>query len=213
MFMINSNKSIKIKEEVVITIDNIKELGEKIALWGLKVKNNLTDKRLDNLFYGLIKDVYEPLGDKETYSDGYDIAQEVILFLCNHIGKRLGDLELDLKGKLVSIKTLAMRIVFTYLDKILNRENRNKPFLTSLKYETVDLGYKEKDDYTKVDFVLEKLNLSEGEQQVLDIYMSGYGTYEMCRFYNMKVNTLYTRRRNIRKRFNNLGLMVYLNEI
>ena len=40
------------------------------------------------------------------------------------------------------------------------------------------------------------------KQQVLDIYMSGYGTYEMCRFYNMNVSTLYTRRRNIRKRFN-----------
>ena len=43
--------------------------------------------------------------------------------------------------------------------------------------------------------------------------MSGYGTYEMCRFYNMNVSTLYTRRRNIRKRFNNLGLIAYLNEI
>ena len=211
--MINSNAKRKISEDVVITVDNIKEVGEKIALWGLKVKNNLNDRRLDNLFYGLIKDVYEPLGDKEIYSDGYDIAQEVILFLCNHIGKKLGDLELDLKGKLVSIKTLAMRVVFTYLDKILNNENRNKPYKASLKYETIDLGYKEKEDYSRVDKVLEKLNLSEGEQQVLDIYMSGYGTYEMCRFYNMKVNTLYTRRRNIRKRFNNLGLMVYLNEI
>ena len=78
--MINSNKSIKINEDVVITVDNIKEVGEKIALWGLKVKNNLNNRRLDNLFYGLIKDVYEPLGQKETYSDGYDIAQEVILF-------------------------------------------------------------------------------------------------------------------------------------
>ena len=83
----------------------------------------------------------------------------------------------------------------------------------SLKYKTVEMNYKEEDDYSRVDIVLEKLNLSEGEQQVLDIYMSGYGTYEMCRFYNMKVNTLYTRRRNIRKRFNNLGLMAYLNEI
>ena len=211
--MMKSNKITKVNEDVVITVDNIKEVGEKIALWGLKVKNNLNDRRLDNLFYGLIKDVHEPLGDKEIYSDGYDIAQEVILFLCNHIGKRLGDLELDLKGKLVSIKTLAMRVVFTYLDKILNNENRNKPYKASLKYETIDLGYKEKEDYSRVDKVLEKLNLSEGEQQVLDIYMSGYGTYEMCRFYNMKVNTLYTRRRNIRKRFKNLGLMTYLNEI
>ena len=119
--MINSNEKRKISEDVVITVDNIKEVGEKIALWGLKVKNNLNDRRLDNLFYGLIKDVHEPLGVKEIYSDGYDIAQEVILFLCNHIGKRLGDLELDYKGKLTSIKTLAMRVVFTYLDKILNR--------------------------------------------------------------------------------------------
>ena len=55
--MINSNEKRKIREDVVITVDNIKEVGEKIALWGLKVKNNLTDRRLDNLFYGLIKDV------------------------------------------------------------------------------------------------------------------------------------------------------------
>ena len=106
-----------------------------------------------------------------------------------------------------------MRVVFTYLDKVLRKDNRCKPYSQSLKYETVDLGYKEKEDYSRVDKVLEKLNLSEGEQQVLDIYMSGYGTYEMCRFYNMKVTTLYTRRRNIRKRFNNLGLIAYLNEI
>ena len=32
---------IGIEEDVVITVDNIKEIGEKIALWGLKVKNNL----------------------------------------------------------------------------------------------------------------------------------------------------------------------------
>jgi len=211
--MIKSNEKRKIREDVVITVDNIKELGEKIALWGLKVKNNLNDRRLDNLFYGLIKDVHEPLGDKETYSDGYDIAQEVILFLCNHIGKRLGDLILDYKGKLISIKTLAMRVVFSYLDKVLRKDNRCKPYSQSLKYKTVEMNYKEEDNYTKVDFVLEKLNLSEGEQQVLDIYMSGYGTYEMCRFYNMNVSTLYTRRRNIRKRFNNLGLMTYLNKI
>ena len=102
---------------------------------------------------------------------------------------------------------------FSYLDKILRKDNRCKPYSQSLKYETVDLDYKEKEDYSRVDKVLEKLNLSEGEQQVLDIYMSGYGTYEMCRFYNMNVSTLYTRRRNIRKRFNNLGLMTYLNEM
>ena len=211
--MINSNEKRKIREDVVITIDNIQELGEKIELSGLKVKNNLYDRRLDNLFYGLIKDVYEPLGDKETYSDGYDIAQEVILFLCNHIGKRLGDLEQDYKGKKASIKTLAMRVVFSYLDKILRKDNRCKPYREFLKNKTVEMNYKEEDNYTKVDFVLEKLNLSEGEQQVLNIYMSGYGTYEMCRFYNMNVSTLYTRRRNIRKRFNNLGLISYLNEI
>jgi len=211
--MMKSNKKRKISEDVVITVDNIKEVGEKIALWGLKVKNNLTDKRLDNLFYGLIKDVHEPLGDKETYSDGYDIAQEVILFLCNHIGKRLGDLILDYKGKLTSIKTLAMRVVFSYLDKVLRKDNKCKSYSQSLKYKTVEMNYKEEDDYSRVDKVLEKLNLSEGEQQVLDIYMSGYGTYEMCRFYNMNVSTLYTRRRNIRKRFNNLGLISYLNEI
>jgi len=199
--MMKSSKKRKISEDVVITVDNIKELGEKIALWGLKVKNNLTDKRLDNLFYGLINDIYQPLKNKDIFSDGYDIAQEVILFLCDHIGKKLGDLVLDYKGKICSIKTLAMRVVFTYLDKILNTENRNKPYKTSLRYKTVELNYKEDDDYTKVDKVLEKLNLTEGEQQVIDIYMTGYGTYEMCRFYNMNVSTLYTRRRAIRKRY------------
>ena len=204
--MMKSSKKRKISEDVVITVDNIKELGEKIALWGLKVKNNLNDRRLDNLFYGLIKDVHEPLGDKETYSDGYDIAQEVILFLCNHIGKKLGDLVLDYKGKMYSIKTLAMRVVFSYLDRILNMENRNKPYRASLRYKTVELNYKEEDDYTKVDKVLEKLNLTEGEKQVIDIYMTGYGTYEMCRFYNMNVSTLYTRRRAIRKRYMKLKL-------
>ena len=53
--MMKSNKITKVNEDVVITVDNIKEVGEKIALWGLKVKNNLNDRRLDNLFYGTIR--------------------------------------------------------------------------------------------------------------------------------------------------------------
>ena len=40
----------------------------------------------------MLYDIYHKKSANSTYSDGYDIVQESICFLCNYIGKSLGEI-------------------------------------------------------------------------------------------------------------------------
>lgn len=58
-------------------------------------------KSLDDLYRGLVHDTYDGKTIDEQYSDGYDIAQEAICFLCGYIGKSLNEECItDKKGRL-----------------------------------------------------------------------------------------------------------------
>ena len=77
-------------DDVVITADNIKKIGELIALLTIRTVMCRSGKDLYRLYDGLIKDCNKSNDSLAEYSDGYDIAQTAMLFLCEHIGKRLG---------------------------------------------------------------------------------------------------------------------------
>ena len=51
------------------------------------------------------------------YSDGYDIAQEAMSFLCQHIGKRLDDVYVTKTGRKIIIKQARFRYTDRYSDK------------------------------------------------------------------------------------------------
>lgn len=78
-------------DDVVIAADNIKKIDELIALLTIRTVMCRSGKDLYRLYDGLIKDCNKSNDSLAEYSDGYDIAQTAILFLCEHIGKRLGD--------------------------------------------------------------------------------------------------------------------------
>lgn len=86
-------------EETRITSENIQELGEVI---GLVEISTVMDKGGHNLYWlynGLYRDMNRQPGFQDHYSEGYDIAQEAIAFLCEHIGERLGDPYVTRLGK------------------------------------------------------------------------------------------------------------------
>ena len=51
------------------------------------------------------------------YSDGYEIAQEAMLFLCQHMGKRLDDAYHTKTGRKITIKQACFSVADRYLAK------------------------------------------------------------------------------------------------
>ena len=80
-------------ENVRITAENVQHIGECIALSAIKKMMRFTGrpKSLNKLYVGLVDDIYGNRGYNTTFSDGYDLASEVICFLCHYIGHNLDD--------------------------------------------------------------------------------------------------------------------------
>lgn len=108
-------------DNVVITADNIKKIGELIALLTIRTVMCRSGKDLYRLYDGLINDCNKSNESLDEYSDGYDIAQTAMLFLCENIGKRLGDNYTTSRGNVISIKQACFRFTDRYLDKQFTR--------------------------------------------------------------------------------------------
>ena len=94
---------------VVISQDNVQRIGELITLRALKMLCQFSQKAFVKLYKGLIQDVYYP---STTFSDGYDILQTAICFLCEHMGKRMDTvISIDKKGNPIDIKRAYFKIV------------------------------------------------------------------------------------------------------
>ncbi len=95
----------------VISAENVQRMGKVIALC---VRGG---KDLHNLYKGLLKDINRAGDDMSHYSDGYEIAQEAMLFLCQHMGKRLDDVYITKTGKKITIKQACFSVANRYLAK------------------------------------------------------------------------------------------------
>src|SRR5574344_2669936 len=104
-------------ENVRITKENVQRLGELIAVRALKTVAVHSDNRMVYLYKGLLRDVYHSDKDVgDTYSDGYDIAQTAICFLCGFIGKTLGDkYGTDKHGNIITVKHACYSKVDRYI--------------------------------------------------------------------------------------------------
>lgn len=84
-------RMVEMSNETVITADNVKCIGEILALQALKTTIAYTGKTLHKLYQGLVHDILRSETCTDAFSDGYDLEQTAILFLCEHMGKKLGD--------------------------------------------------------------------------------------------------------------------------
>jgi len=99
----------------VITTKNVKDFGEFIAVTSLKKAMSYSGKSLDNIYAGLVHDIFDYKDASENYSIGYDIAQTAICFLCEYIGKGLETKfetdkhgHINQLGKLVIVKFITL---------------------------------------------------------------------------------------------------------
>ena len=71
-------KFVSLKDETIITEENVQILGERIAVYAVQSAKQFAYGSLNNLYKGLIRDINYNLQLSQHFTDGYDIAQSVI---------------------------------------------------------------------------------------------------------------------------------------
>ena len=192
-----------------ISAENVKLMGEMIALQALRTVKKFDLKVADKYYIGLIKDLHH-MGEVDyIVSDGYDVAQTAICFLYQFLGKRVSDIYgKDRKGIEITIKLACYREV----DKELMRYRRKMEKTSyidftsykALPMDPVNCFEREQTDYTKYDELVGALRLSALELAILNCYMNGMVQSEVCAELGIGRGKINSRKASIRQRYYNL---------
>ena len=162
-----------------------------------------SDKNLRSLYNRLLHDINHSKDDYSPFSNAYDIAQEAMLFLCQHIGEKLGDNCTTKYGKVVTIKSACYRCADSYLQKQYTRYLSNTISLDeriTAEPETI-LDDEQKNDYTAVDGLISKMKLTAAEYETLCAYMAGLTYLEVTRLLNVNRTTIWRRRMSLQRKY------------
>ena len=194
----------------VISPDNVKLMGEMIALQALRTIKKYDIRVADKCYIGLIKDLHHMNEVGYIVSDGYDVAQTAICFLYQFVGRKVTEIYgKDRKGKEITIKLACYREVNRFIDLLRNRPDRRGTIVESIDFtdykalpvDPVDCFEHEQTDYTKYDKLVRTLQLSALEIAILDCYMNGMVQSEVCAELGIGRGTINFRKASIRKRY------------
>lgn len=196
------NKGI-LDNDMVISAENVQKMGEVIALTCIKTVIIRSGKDLHYLYKGLLRDINRSKDDYSPFSNAYDIAQEAMLFLCQHIGEKLGDNYITKYGKVITVKSACYRCADNYLQKQYTRHIANTISLderiTSEPAKTLD--DEQKNDYTAFDSLISKMHLTAVEYETLSILMAGFTMLQIGQILNVNRTTIWRRRMSLQRKY------------
>ena len=196
-----------------ISAENVKLMGEMIALQALRTVKKFDMKVADKLYIGLIKDLHHMGEIDYIVSDGYDVAQTAICFLYQFVGHTANEVYgKDRKGKDITIKLACYREVDHFINLLRNRPDRWGTIVESIDFtnykalpmDPVNCFEQEQTDYGKYDELVEMLQLSALELAILNCYMSGMGQSQVCAELGIGRGTINHRKASIRQRYYSL---------
>ena len=118
-----------------ISAENVKLMGEMIALQALRTVKKFDMKVADKLYIGLIKDLHHMREIDYIVSDGYDVAQTAICFLYQFVGHTANEVYgKDKQGKEISIKLACYREVDSFINLLRNRPDRRGTVVESIDF-------------------------------------------------------------------------------
>ena len=189
-----------------IKVDNVKLMGEVIALQSLRTAKKYDWQIADQYYIGLIKDLHH-MGEVDyIVSDGYDVAQTAICFLYQFLGKRVSDIYgKDSKGIEITIKLACYRELNRELKRS-KRKAQKTEYIDFMHYKALPMDpvncfEKEQIDYTKADAILEAMHLNEMELAVLDCVLRGLVRSEIIAELGIGRGSICYRKRQIRSKY------------
>ena len=189
--------------ERVISAENVQRMGEVIALCCIKTVIARSGKDLHKLYADLLHDMNREKADHSPFSNAYDLAQEAMLFLCQHMGKRLDDVYVTKTDKKITIKQACFRYTDRYLDKQYTRHMANTVSLNEKIATTLETmpDNEQKNDYTAFDGLISKMKLTAVEHETLSILMAGFTMLQIGKILNVNRTTIWRRQNSIRKKY------------
>ena len=196
-----------------ISAENVKLMGEMIALQALRTVKKFDMKVADRLYIGLIKDLHHMAEIDYIVSDGYDVAQTAICFLYQFVGRTVHEIYgKDRKGKEITIKLACYREVDCFINLLRNRPDRRGTVVESIDFtdykalpmDPVNCFEHEQTDYTKYDELVGALQLSALELAILNCYMNGMVQSEVCAELGIGRGRINSRKASIRQRYYSL---------
>lgn len=195
-----------------ISAENVKLMGEMIALQALRTVKKFDMKVADRLYIGLIKDLHHMSAIDYTVSDGYDVAQTAICFLYQYAGRKASEIcGKDKRGKEITIKLACYREVDRFIDNLRNRSDRHGAIeyidftdYKALPMDPVNCFEYEQTDYSKYDELVGALQLSALEAAILNCYMNGMRQTEVCAELGIGRGTINHRKASVRRRYYSL---------
>lgn len=189
--------------ERVISTENVQRMGEVIALCCIKTVIARSGKDLHKLYADLLHDMNKSKDDYSPFSNAYDLAQEAMLFLCQHMGKRPDDVYVTKTGRKITIKQACFRYTDRYLDKQYSRHMANTVSLDEKIATTLETmpDNEQKNDYTAFDGLISKMKLTAVEYETLSILMAGFTMLQIGKILNVNRTTIWRRQNSIRKKY------------
>lgn len=195
-----------------ISNENVKLMGEMIALQALRTVKKFVMKVSDRLYIGLIKDLHHMSEMDYIVSDGYDVAQTAICFLYQYASRKVSEIcGKDRKGKEITIKLACYREVDRFIDSLRNRSDRRGAIeyidftdYKALPMDPVNCFEQEQTDYSKYDELVSTLQLSALEIAILNCYMNGMRQAEVCAELGIGRGTINHRKASVRRRYYSL---------
>ena len=195
-----------------ISAENVKLMGEMIALQALRTVKKFDMKVADRLYIGLIKDLHHMSEIDYIVSDGYDVAQTAICFLYQYAGRKASEIcGKDKRGKEITIKLACYREVDRFIDSLRNRSDRRGAIeyidftdYKALPMDPVNCFEQEQTDYSKYDELVSALQLSALEAAILNCYMNGMRQAEVCAELGIGRGRINSRKASIRRRYYSL---------
>ena len=186
-------KTVHLTDNTVITQENILDLGKAIALKAVKGSLRYAYCNLDYLHKDIINDLYHH-NPMDNYSDGFDIVQETVCFLCHFIGHKLGEMCCDMTIRLACFKKM-----YAYIRKQI-KINSNEIDDEVLPYiptpETID----EPTDYSKAKEIVRAVTSTQLERQILSYFYYGVTVNNIAEFLDISTDKIYKRRRKFKDR-------------
>ena len=181
-----------------ISAENVKLMGEMIALQALRTVKKFDMKVADRLYIGLIKDLHH--------------MSEIDCFLYQYAGRKASEIcGKDKRGKEITIKLACYREVDRFIDSLRNRSDRRGAIeyidftdYKALPMDPINCFEQEQTDYSKYDELVNALQLSALELAILNCYMNGMRQAEVCAELGIGRGTINHRKASVRRRYYSL---------
>ena len=186
-----------------ISEENITRIAELIVLRAIKTHCGY-DHKFDKLYKGLLCDMFDKKKETFTFSDAYDLVQDVNIFLLSHVGRQVDEvLYFDKKGFPITICKACYRIVDQYAWSIFRDSKNCVSLIDAMKYETIpDMFYDKEESFENVEQLIANMKLSEVEHQTLMLFFTGlYTNVEIGRMLGVTPDAIFYRRKRIQHKY------------